>query len=586
MIKQQRHVRILAVLRREGAVSLDGLARLMPEVSRVTLRRDIAELAEGGALKRTHGGAVLPDAEVLARRDGVAQLVRRSPAEDLERADAVILPPVTGRGGAALRRRIVERGMPFLAESAPQEGGAYLGPENYAAGEALGRLAGAQTPGGPLMLLKVCQPELSNTRARSEGFEAALRATHPDLRVVNVNGQGAYRTALRVTLDALRAERDITMAFAVNDHSAEAVMDAAAREGRALALFAVGGERPEFIGRLAEDGVLRGVAALFPEIVGRIGIDRVAGALAGTPAPETPTPHAIVTRETFDDHYMRDAAGVWTLRPERIAEAVGMPAALDLAGRGVAFMPHYPAHGWYRSMIAAMRERASSYKLELDVVPPHQGIVAERARIRGTLAARAAAEIRPGTTIIIGHGETGLLLAGELRRMAFDGAAAGVTAITNALDVLHRLTDAPGLRTLLTSGELQGADRCMVGPSVGALFERMRADVAFLGADGVTPEFGPSSSDERLALVAARCAEAARRVVVMADHLSVGSDATHRILRPDAYHELVTDDGTLPGERQRFRAAGTDVLVAGDADVAEIAGEERPAQDTKGRKTP
>ena len=35
----------------------------MPEVSRVTLRRDMAELAEAGALKRTHGGAILPDAQ-------------------------------------------------------------------------------------------------------------------------------------------------------------------------------------------------------------------------------------------------------------------------------------------------------------------------------------------------------------------------------------------------------------------------------------------------------------------------------------------------------------------------------------------
>ncbi len=65
MIKHRRHRRILEVVQTDGAADVSVRARLMPEVARVTLRRDIAELAEAGELKRPHGGAVLPDAAVL-----------------------------------------------------------------------------------------------------------------------------------------------------------------------------------------------------------------------------------------------------------------------------------------------------------------------------------------------------------------------------------------------------------------------------------------------------------------------------------------------------------------------------------------
>ena len=51
-----------------------------------------------------------------------------------------------------------------------------------------------------------------------------------------------------------------------------------------------------------------------------------------------------------------------------------------------------------------------------------------------------------------------------------------LTVITNSLDVLDRLTGVGGVKVILTSGEYQLTDRCLVGPSLEALFELMRAD--------------------------------------------------------------------------------------------------------------
>lgn len=59
MSQTLRHPEILDIARREGKVTVEGLARHF-EVTLQTIRRDLAELAEAGRLERVHGGAVLP----------------------------------------------------------------------------------------------------------------------------------------------------------------------------------------------------------------------------------------------------------------------------------------------------------------------------------------------------------------------------------------------------------------------------------------------------------------------------------------------------------------------------------------------
>ncbi len=58
-----RHPEILDLARREGKVTVDGLARHFG-VTLQTIRRDLRDLAEDGRLERVHGGAVLPSGTV------------------------------------------------------------------------------------------------------------------------------------------------------------------------------------------------------------------------------------------------------------------------------------------------------------------------------------------------------------------------------------------------------------------------------------------------------------------------------------------------------------------------------------------
>ncbi|WP_315098001.1 DeoR/GlpR family DNA-binding transcription regulator [uncultured Cellulomonas sp.] len=61
MLASQRQERILAAVRADGAARVADLVESL-DVSDMTVRRDIAELARAGLVRRVHGGAVAPDA--------------------------------------------------------------------------------------------------------------------------------------------------------------------------------------------------------------------------------------------------------------------------------------------------------------------------------------------------------------------------------------------------------------------------------------------------------------------------------------------------------------------------------------------
>lgn len=569
MITHERSVLILRLLRERGVLTIARLAQLVGDVSEVTIRRDANRLAKLGLLQRTRGGVVQVE-DVEERDYGAADREAGSHDDAIGFAiyDAIILSPVEGRGALALRNQIKRMPVPFIAESAPQEGGVYLGPNNWAAGYALGCLAAREAGAAASRVLVVAHDGLPNTVARADGFVAGLRSTlGRDPRVFRVNGNGEYRYAHSAANDALLAHPDIGMIFGVNDHSILAALDAAAECGLALPAYSIGGEGDAILAALREEnGNLRACAALFPQIVGRKAIDLVALALDGRTLPaEVFTPFALLTRANLDEYYER-RDGKFELRPAIIAKLdTGPEVPPRPPGRRrpcVNFMPHFPAHDWYRNVTRTMQSRAAALGLDLVVSAPQAGIAREIKRLRHSIAVAAAARVQPGDTILIGPGEACLLLARELHDKP------GLTVVTNSFAVLKTLSGRSGLKVILTAGEYQEKDNCLVGPSLAALFELMRVDTAFLAVDGVSADFGLSSSDERIARALQRFVNAARSVTVLADHILIGFDANHRIAEIGSASELITDGATLPAQRLALASLGVRVTLADDVSLA------------------
>ena len=560
MIRSLREGRILALLSRRSPLTVAEFCAEFENVSMVSIRRDIARLAARGALVRTHGGAIAKPKTAADPADDDGQDI----GSGIETVDAIVLPPVDGRAADTLRLMARRRGIPFLAESSPQAGGIYLGPDNFAAGRDLGTTAGRLLAGQleEARILMVSLEDLPNARARCDGFLAGFTAAFAGpVRQWRVNGQGSFRVSLQASLDVYETAPGINVAFGVNDHSILAALEAADRMDLDLAGFSVGGEGSILFEALARRRKLRACAALFPEIVGMRAIDVLADALAGASLPaEVRTPHVVLTPETLTDFYQRTASGYALIAdaPVRLGLPLALASRRQPTGqqRSIGFVPHYPAHEWYRGMARAMEHRATELGLELRVSAPTAGIAREIRALRQLIARVAARRIRPGDTILINAGAMAMPLAEAIEN------ARDVTVVTNGFDVLAHLSARPELKVILTSGEYQVKDRCLVGPSLGALFETLRVDKAFLSIDGISARFGASLADERLALAARRFVEASREVFVLADHSLVGVEANHRIVPPRALTELITDSGSLPADRLACAEAGLRVILA------------------------
>ena len=575
MIKAEREARILAILHDVGVASIRDLSAKLGGVSEVTVRRDVARLSERGMVRRSHGGVSRVDG---ANGSGPAADPVEEHGLPIEDTDAIVLPPLEDRGAETLRLMARRRGIPFLAESAPQVGGSYLGADNIAAGRDLGEAAARELTGviDEARILMVSLESLPNTRARCDGFlEGFTAAFNGKVRHWRVNGRGLFKSALRASLDALQAHPDINVLFGVNDHSILAAIEASDRLGlNAVTGFSVGGEGGALFDSLLAGGKLRACCALFPELVGLRAVDVLERAFRGEAVPsEIKTPHALVTRDNLHEFYHRGSNG-WTFapaasRPELAAASTGEnPAPRGQRPRRIGFIPHYPAHDWYRNMQRSMQHRAAEFGMELVVAAPQTGIAREIRALRRVIARAAAARVAPGDTILVNHGEVSLFFAEELKT------ANDVTVVTNSLDVMERLAGPNNLKVILTSGEMHAKARCLVGPSLGALFETLRVDKAFLAVDGISARFGPSAIDERMALAARRFAHASRHVTVLADHSLVGQDANHRIVTLDRVDELITDSGSLPADRLAFASAGTGITLADEETTAK---EERPS---------
>ena len=555
-------------------LSVHELARRLGRVSAVTVRRDVSDLAARGLLQRTHGGVARTSAGEPALREEPDTTIQ----DQVGDVDAIVLPPIEGRGADTLRSMARRRDIPFLAESSQQEGGVYLGPDNFAVGRELGNRAGRLLSGTieKACLLLVSLELLPNTRSRCDGFAKGFEETFKgSVQSWRVDGRGSFRIALSACQDAFAVHPAINVVFGVNDHSVLAALEASDRAGAGSVVgFGIGGEGGALFDVLQGGRKLRACTALFPEIVGMLAVDVLAARLSSQAMPkEVRTPHAILTPDNLGDYYRREPGG-WTLTPEaqeRLLPARPLPPTAPTP-RVIGFVPHYPAHDWYRNMITAMRMRADLLGYELRVAAPQAGIAREIRALRQLIARTAASRVRPGDTIVVNGGETSLMLADELAD------AHDLTVVTHSLDVMERLHGRPGLKVILTSGEYQARQRCLVGPSVGALFETLRVDKAFLSVDGVTARFGPSAADERLALAARRFIDASREVVVMADHSVVGIDANHRIAPARSVTEVITDAGSLPADRLALTATGARVTIAEDRDHQRNPASPRPAE--------
>ena len=111
-------------------------------------------------------------------------------------------------------------------------------------------------------------------------------------------------------------------------------------------------------------------------------------------------------------------------------------------------------------------------------------------------------------------------------------------------------------------GRVRRTTLAAVGIETVAALDQIRADVAFLGTNGISVGHGLSTPDRVEAATKAAMVKSAHRVIVLADSSKIGVERTVRFARLAEVDLLITDHGVTPTDRSALEAAGLEVVVA------------------------
>jgi len=163
-------------------------------------------------------------------------------------------------------------------------------------------------------------------------------------------------------------------------------------------------------------------------------------------------------------------------------------------------------------------------------------------RLKKRIASLAAGKISPGQTVILDTGTT----TGEVAK-SLSTRALPCMVVTNSLATAGALWASEPIDLMLLGGRVRRASPDLIGPDVELMLDRLSADVAILGADGIDPDRGCFAVDLEAGRVAERMAASARRVIVVADSTKFNRPAPVRYLQTADMDELVTDKAA-PGK--------------------------------------
>src|SRR6218665_4441 len=181
------------------------------------------------------------------------------------------------------------------------------------------------------------------------------------------------------------------------------------------------------------------------------------------------------------------------------------------------------------------------------------------------IAQAASALIPRGAIIGLGGGNTTTAIAHELLSRADimePSAERGLTVVTNAINIAMLLAPRPQIKTVVVGGVINPRSYELTGPLTEVVLRGITLDVAFVGVNGIHPQLGPTSHDEREAAVDSAMAARARTAVLVADSTKMDKTAFAAIGRGGFFSTLIRDAAVTAPQRTACESLGYTVIVA------------------------
>lgn len=197
---------------------------------------------------------------------------------------------------------------------------------------------------------------------------------------------------------------------------------------------------------------------------------------------------------------------------------------------------------------------STSYDLPLRYKSVHH------ADARDRIAQAAAAMLWPECVVALNGGTTTSAIARAIPGV--DALRAGLTVVTNAVNIAAELTVRPYIKIVVCGGVARPQSYELVGPLAAATLDRLTADICFLGATGLEPDAGVTTADEGEAAINQVMVQRARRTVVVLDASKLGRVGFARICPVDAVDAVLTDSSADPAALDALRERGVQVITA------------------------
>jgi DeoR/GlpR family transcriptional regulator of sugar metabolism len=182
--------------------------------------------------------------------------------------------------------------------------------------------------------------------------------------------------------------------------------------------------------------------------------------------------------------------------------------------------------------------------------------VRENHAAKQAIARAAAALVQDRQSVLLDSGTTTLALSQCLRGKK------GLTVVTTSLPIASQLQFDQEIEVLLLGGYLRSGSPDLAGALTEANLETIRADVAFIGADGIDATGAVYNQSPEVARMLTKMAASAQRVFVVADSSKLGRVALYRYGRLTDWAGLISDRGADRSLLASLRKAGVQVVKA------------------------